>query len=217
MPLVLQDKMWICRIKGVDEFQVYRATHRLLLLGAGESGKSTLVHLPFLSHSITFIFSIKTEIKLSSFHSVTYTLYNYIYKGYFFTCQSSGETDANSARWGSFFCRGASWEESRHQAKSQITQKSHLPTWVSHLFKNTTLEPCGLGDIWPEWPKHRNNCKCCPVSLLIVRSQRLSWIQVLNCLKCQQFHTSSQAMSRLCHGLCICLCLWSNVWKVTSL
>ena len=30
--------------------------------------------------------------------------------------------------------------------------------------------------------KHRKNCECCPVSLLIVRSQRLSWIfQILNC------------------------------------
>ena len=29
--------------------------------------------------------------------------------------------------------------------------------------------------------RHRKNCECCPVSLLIVRSERLSWIQVLNC------------------------------------
>ena len=34
--------------------------------------------------------------------------------------------------------------------------------------------------------KHRQNCECCPVSLLIVRSQRLSWIQVLNCQHCNQ-------------------------------
>ena len=32
--------------------------------------------------------------------------------------------------------------------------------------------------------KHRKNCECCPVSLLIVKSQRLSWIQVLNCQNC---------------------------------
>ena len=37
--------------------------------------------------------------------------------------------------------------------------------------------------------KHRKNCECCPVSLLIVRSQWLSWSQVLDCLKCKQFHT----------------------------
>ena len=36
--------------------------------------------------------------------------------------------------------------------------------------------------------KHRKNCECYPVSLLIVRSQWLSWSQVLNCLKCKQFH-----------------------------
>ena len=32
--------------------------------------------------------------------------------------------------------------------------------------------------------KNRKNCECCPVSQLIVRKQRLSWIQVLNCLYC---------------------------------
>ena len=54
--------------------------------------------------------------------------------------------------------------------------------------------------------KHRKNCECCPVSLLIVMSQWLSWIQVLHCPKWRQFHTCSQAMScLLCHGLCICL------------
>ena len=34
--------------------------------------------------------------------------------------------------------------------------------------------------------KHHKNCKCCPVSLIILRSQRLSWIQVLNCQNCNQ-------------------------------
>ena len=34
--------------------------------------------------------------------------------------------------------------------------------------------------------KHHKNCKCCPLSLLILRSQRLSWIQVLNCQNCNQ-------------------------------
>ena len=35
-------------------------------------------------------------------------------------------------------------------------------------------------------PKHRKNCECCPMSLLIVRLQRLSWIQILNCQNCNQ-------------------------------
>ena len=34
--------------------------------------------------------------------------------------------------------------------------------------------------------KHRKNWECCPVSQLIVRYQRLSWIQVLNCQNCYQ-------------------------------
>ena len=40
--------------------------------------------------------------------------------------------------------------------------------------------------------KHRKNCECCPVSLLIVRRQRLSCIQVLNCQNwnylCVKYH-----------------------------
>ena len=32
--------------------------------------------------------------------------------------------------------------------------------------------------------KHHKNCECCPVSQLILRYQRLSWIQVLNCQNC---------------------------------
>ena len=34
--------------------------------------------------------------------------------------------------------------------------------------------------------KHCKNCEFCPVSLSIVRLQRLSWIQVLHCQNCNQ-------------------------------
>ena len=39
---------------------------------------------------------------------------------------------------------------------------------------------------WLCQKKHRKNCECSPVSQLIVRWQRLSWIQVLNCLYCNR-------------------------------
>ena len=77
--------------------------------------------------------------------------------------------------------------------------------------------------------KHRKNCECCPVSLLIVRSQWLSWIQVLNCLKCKQFHhfiSLSWSMylhlslfEKLSFGWPgrVSSSLWSYVSKVTSL
>ena len=49
------------------------------------------------------------------------------------------------------------------------------------------------------------------MSLFIVRSQWLPWMQNLNNLK--QFHTSSKAIPCPFHSLCICLsvCLWSFV------
>ena len=47
-----------------------------------------------------------------------------------------------------------------------------------------------LSDFWVKIralvSNHCKNCECCPVSLLIVSSPRLSWIQVFNCQKCNQ-------------------------------
>ena len=44
-----------------------------------------------------------------------------------------------------------------------------------------------LCNLWPGFrKKHRKNCECCPLSHLIVREQRLSWIWVLNCKNCNQ-------------------------------
>ena len=78
--------------------------------------------------------------------------------------------------------------------------------------------------------KHRKNCKCCLVSLLIVKSQRLSSIQVLNCqcLKGHKFSRlsfTSPLLLSLSWSLSLSLCwlglvslsLRTNVWKVTSL
>ena len=50
-------------------------------------------------------------------------------------------------------------------------------------------------EVLADLKRHFKNWKCCPVSLLIVRSQWLSWIQVFNIMTCQQFHTILQAMS----------------------
>ena len=58
---------------------------------------------------------------------------------------------------------------------SLLTKAS--PPSDSHYFRRQIMK------------KHRKNCECCPVSLLIVRSQWLSWSQVLNCLKCRKIHT----------------------------
>ena len=48
--------------------------------------------------------------------------------------------------------------------------------------------------------KHHKNCECCPVSLLIVRSQRLSWIQVLNCQNCSQCLKTHKSLGSLFEG-----------------
>ena len=62
---------------------------------------------------------------------------------------------------------------------SRWSQPSSSTTYLSNLSvisKNTSV-----------LVKHRKNGECCPLSLLIFRSQWLSWIQVLNCVKCKQF------------------------------
>ena len=62
----------------------------------------------------------------------------------------------------------------------------------------TPSSHCAQQPGWQDWiwlSKHRKNCECCPVSQLIVRSRRLSWIQ--NCSQCLKCH---------CLRLCIWLC-----------
>ena len=49
--------------------------------------------------------------------------------------------------------------------------------------------------------KHCKNCECCPVSQLIVRSQRLSWIQVLNCQHCSQCLKCHKSLGLLLGGV----------------
>ena len=52
-----------------------------------------------------------------------------------------------------------------------------------------------------KFKKHRKNCECCPVSQLIVRSQRLSWIQVLNCQNCSQCLKCHKSLGLLLGGV----------------
>ena len=54
---------------------------------------------------------------------------------------------------------------------------------------------------WATLTKHRKNCECCPVSQLIVRKQRLSWIQVLNCQNCSQCLKCQKSLGLLLGGV----------------
>ena len=58
--------------------------------------------------------------------------------------------------------------------------------------------------------KHRKNCECCPVSLLIVRSQWLSWLSGSQLSEMVTISHSSQAGH-------VSSSLWSNVSEVTIL
>ena len=55
--------------------------------------------------------------------------------------------------------------------------------------------------------KHGKNYECCPVSLVIVRSQRLSWIQVLNCQNWNQCLKGHKSLG-FNNGHCHCHCQW---------
>ena len=59
--------------------------------------------------------------------------------------------------------------------------------------------------------KHRKNCECCPVSLLIFRSQRLSWIQVLKCHKSLGLSLSKIVLN------CKILVKWSTNIKIVKI
>ena len=47
----------------------------------------------------------------------------------------------------------------------------------------------------------RETSQECQMLSSVTLNCQVTVIQVLNCLKCKKFHTSSQAMSCLCHGL----------------
>ena len=62
--------------------------------------------------------------------------------------------------------------------------QTHLPKYPNTLIKYKITQ---LRYSKNNQRKHRKNCECCPVSQLIVRQQRLSLIQVLNCQYYNQF------------------------------
>ena len=83
-----------------------------------------------------------------------------------------------------------------------ILKRCHILSLIFLIFYMYILKHCHMAarricfsrqrHNWPKAPaaahqppdmhtnKHRKNCECCPVSQFIVRSQRLSWIQVLD-------------------------------------
>ena len=66
------------------------------------------------------------------------------------------------------------------------------------------------------WKKdHRKNCQCWSVSLLIVRCQRLSWIQFLDCQNCNQCLKCLKSQDCLRYCLCCSCCLF--VVKIVEL
>ena len=65
-------------------------------------------------------------------------------------------------------------------------QADSCPLLYRALFPMTCTTP----DLGKQKTLQIANCKCCPVSLLIVRSQWLSWTQVLNLNNFTQVHKS---------------------------
>ena len=63
------------------------------------------------------------------------------------------------------------------------------------LRESEKLRTCGAGT---DMGKHHNDCECCPVLLFNVRSLWLSWLGVLNCLKCLHVHKSSLVRIVIC-------------------
>ena len=78
------------------------------------------------------------------------------------------------------------WWRCRYSAE-QALQRQGLWDHMSHLHSGLTQANTMRKRFnKKKKKKHRKNCECCPVSLLIVRKQSLSRNQVLNCQKCNQ-------------------------------
>ena len=87
--------------------------------------------------------------------------------------------------WCSLSCR-MFFRPSQSRCASRPASSHNPSTANSILSEDETFAPKEMiyTDSEEKKEKHRKNCECCPVSQLIVRKQRLSWIQVLNCQNC---------------------------------
>ena len=95
-------------------------------------------------------------------------------------------------------------------------------TWRAVLIIFTKIFPTISGQVLDEKApkytvyieeKHRKNCECCPVSQLIVRSQRLSWIQVLNCQNCSQCLKGHKSLRSLLQGVLLGMKVGMYFWS----
>ena len=75
-----------------------------------------------------------------------------------------------------FLCQHQLHWSSQQSVSQSDSQVFHEDTRLQHIPRPQYLNIS----------KHRKNCECCPVSLLIVRKQRMSWIHVLNCQNSNQ-------------------------------
>ena len=90
--------------------------------------------------------------------------------------------------------------------------KNTSVSWKTHTSEKQKVYKSLLFNHWKFYflvqtirtKKHRKNCKCCPVSQLIVRWQILSGIQVLNCQNCYQCLKCHKSQFCPCHCLCCC-------------
>ena len=82
------------------------------------------------------------------------------------------------------FLRKQMTEVSVRDASAFISKNRLVRKLVHH--QNAAYDAQTTANLRRCFKKHRKNCECCPVSLFIVRKQRMSWIHVLNCQNSNQ-------------------------------